>query len=148
MKEGLLSGGSITTINKELEKYNKEVDTICADVVKKIAGITVSNADSTRFQSILGDERTNNIAKLDSITKLNTENDDVKAAITNANGQKYIATLNMLNTLNKDSYTDDEAFTGLLKQKMEDTLNIVNGTNSVYYQLKEYVKTINEMTDK
>jgi hypothetical protein len=141
-KEGLLSGGSITTIMKELEKYNKEVDTICADVVKKISGITVSNADSIRFQSILGDERTNNIAKLDSITALNSTNDDVKAAIANANGQKYIATLNMLNTLNKDSYTDDEAFTELLKQKMADTLNIVNGTNSVYYQLKDYVKTI------
>jgi hypothetical protein len=141
-KEGLLSGASITTINNELDKYNKTVDTICADVVKKISSITVSNADSIRFQSILGDERTNNIAKLDSITELKSTNEDVKAAIANANGQKYIATLNMLNILNKDSYTDDEAFAGLLKQKMEDTLHIVNGSNSVYYQLKDYVKSI------
>jgi hypothetical protein len=141
-QEGLLSNSAITSINDTLKIYESEIDTICADSVKSMSSIKLSNAESVTFASILGDDDLKNTAKIDKITALKSTNDDVKKAIADVNGKKYVATLTMLNTMNKTSYPDDETFTALLKQQTQAAENIVSGTNSVHSQIKDYLKTI------
>jgi hypothetical protein len=141
-QEGLLSSTSINSINKALDVYDKAVDSICADSVKNISKIQLSTTDSVTFSPILADEALKNSAKIDKITALKSKSDEVKKALAQVNGKKYIATLNLLNSLNKDVYTDDETFTALLKQQTSAAQDIVSGSNSVYSQLKDYLKTI------
>ena len=141
-QEGLLSSSAITSINDTLKIYESEIDTISADSVKSMSSIKLSTAESVTFASILGDDDLKNTAKIDKITALKSTNDDVKKAIANVNGKKYIATLTMLNTMNKTSYPDDETFTALLKQQTQAAHDIVSGANSVHSQIKDYLKTI------
>lgn len=147
-QEGLLTSTAITSVKKALDDYNDKIDSICAENVKNISKIQLSQTDSIMFSSILGDEALKNSAKIDKIVDLKSKNEDVKKQITEVNGQKYIATLAMLNTINKDTYPDDETFSSLLKQQTNLCQEIVNGPNSVYSQLKDYLKTIEIASQK
>lgn len=142
-QEGLLSNTAVTTIENALGVYDSAVDTICAEGVKNIAKIPkLSQADSVTLTPLLGDEALKNSAKIDKIIALKSTNDDVKKEIANINSKKYMATLTLLNTINKESYPDDETFTALLKQQTNVAQEVVSGPNSVYSQLKDYLKTI------
>lgn len=142
IQEGLLSSTSVVTIENALNIYDSSVDTICADSVKNMSKLKLSQADSVTFSPILGDEALKNTAKIDKIIALKSSSDDVKKELAEVNGKKYIATLKLLNALNKEVYSDDETFTALLKQQTNVAQDIVSGPNSVSSQLKEYLKTI------
>ena len=142
IQEGLLSSTSVVTIENALNIYDSSVDTICADSVKNMSKLKLSQADSVTFSPILGDEALKNTAKIDKIIALKSTSDDVKKELAEVNGKKYIATLKLLNALNKEVYSDDETFTALLKQQTSATQDIVSGPNSVSSQLKEYLKTL------
>lgn len=142
IQEGLLSSTSVVTIENALNIYDSSVDTICADSIKNMSKLKLSQADSVTFSPILGDEALKNTAKIDKIIALKSSSDDVKKELAEVNGKKYIATLKLLNALNKEVYSDDETFTALLKQQTNVAQDIVSGPNSVSSQLKEYLKTI------
>lgn len=147
-QEGLLTNTAIINVKNTLETYDDKIESICADSVKNISKIKLSQADSITFSSILADEALKNSAKIDKITALKSTNDDVKKELTDVNGQKYIATSMMLNTINKESYPDDETFTALLKQQTNACQEIVSGPNSVYSQLKDYLNMIEIASQK
>ena len=147
-QEGLLSSTAVTNIESALASYDKTLNTICAESVKTISKLQLSQADSATFSPILGDEALKDSAKIDKIIALKSTSDDVKKTLVDINGKRYIATLTLLNTLNKDSYPDDETFTALLKQQTAAANNIVNGENSVYSQLKDYLKNISLASQK
>ena len=147
-QEGLLSSTAITNLENALDSYDKTIDTICADGVKSISKLQLSQADSVTFSPILGDDALKNSAKIDKIITLKSTSVDVKKALIDINSKKYSAVLTLLHTLNKDSYPDDETFTALLKQQTASAQNIVSGDNSVYSQLKEYLKTISNVQQK
>lgn len=147
-QEGLLTSSAITNVKNELETYDDKVDSICAESVKTISKLKLSQAESITFASILGDDALKNSAKIDKIIALKSTNDDVKKELTEINGQKYIATLMMLNKINKETYPDDETFTALLKQQTNACQEITNGPNSVHSQLKDYLKTIEIASQK
>lgn len=141
-KEGLLSNTYIINIKKALAVYDTEVEKICKENVETISKLKLSQADSVTFSPILGDKDLTHSAKIDKITALKSTNDDVKKTLVDINGKKYVALLTLLNTLNKETYTDDETFTALLKQQTASAINVVSGDNSVYSQLNDYLKTI------
>lgn len=149
IQEGLLSSTGITTVENALGVYDTTVETISADGVKNIAKIpNLSQADSVTLTPILGDEALKNSAKIDKVIALKSTNNDVKNEIANINSKKYMATLILLNTINKESYPDDETFTALLKQQTTVAQEVVNGPNSVYSQLKDYLKTVASASGK
>jgi hypothetical protein len=141
-QEGLLSSTAITSLENALDSYDKNVDTICSEGVKIISKLQLSQADSATFSPILGDEALKNSAKIDKIFALKSTSDEVKKAIIDINSKKYTAVLTLLHTMNKDTYPDDETFTALLKQQTYAAQSVVNGENSVYSQMKDYLKTI------
>ena len=141
-QEGLLSSTAITSLEDALDSYDKNVDTICSEGVKIISKLQLSQADSATFSPILGDEALKNSAKIDKIFALKSTSDEVKKAIIDINSKKYTAVLTLLHKMNKDTYPDDETFTALLKQQTYAAQSVVNGENSVYSQMKDYLKTI------
>ena len=145
-QEGLLSTTDMTTLENALDSYDKTIDTICSEGVKTISKLQLSQADSATFSPILGDEALKNSAKIDKIVALKSTSDEVKKALIDINSKKYNAVLTMLHTMNKDSYPDDETFTALLKQQTASAQNIVSGDNSVYSQMKDYLKTISSVS--
>ena len=148
VQEGLLSSTAITTLENALDSYDKTIDTVCSEGVKMISKLQLSQADSATFSPILGDESLKNSAKIDKIVALKSTSDEVKKALIDINSKKYSAVLTLLHTLNKDSYPDDETFTALLKQQNASAQNIVSGDNSVYSQMKDYLKTITVVSQK
>jgi len=147
-QEGLLSSTAITSLENALDTYDKSVDTICSEGVKTISKLQLSQADSATFSPVLGDEALKNSAKIDKLVALKSTSDEVKKAIIDINSKKYSAVLTLLHTMNKDSYPDDETFTALLKQQTAAAQNIVSGDNSVYSQMKDYLKTISSVGQK
>lgn len=147
-QEGLLSSTAITSLENALDSYDKNVDTICSEGIKMISKVQLSQADSATFSPILGDEALKNSAKIDKIIALKSTSDEVKKVLVDITSKKYTTVLTMLNTLNKDTYPDDETFTALLKQQTSAAQSIVNGENSVYSQMKDYLKTISNVAQK
>jgi hypothetical protein len=147
-QEGLLSSTAITSLENALDSYDKTIDTVCSEGVKMISKLQLSQADSATFSPILGDEALKNSAKIDKIAALKSTSDEVKKTLIDINSKKYSAVLTLLHTLNKDSYPDDETFTALLKQQTASAQNIVSGDNSVYSQMKDYLKTISVVSQK
>jgi hypothetical protein len=147
-QEGLLSSTAITTLENALEAYDKTIDTICSEGTKMISKLQLSQADSATFSPILGDEALKSSAKIDKIVALKSTSDEVKKALIDINSKKYTAVLTLLHTMNKDTYPDDETFTALLKQQTASAQNIVSGDNSVYSQMKDYLKTISSVAQK
>jgi len=145
-QEGLLSDSEKTSIQKALDDYTKAVETICDTGVKDLSKVTtLSKGDSVQLTPLIGDDATTNTAKIDKVSELKSANEDINKIIMNVNGQKYLAILTMLNTLNKTTYTDDQTFAELLKNQTGAAKNVITGDDSVYSQIKSYLKTISQV---
>ncbi len=148
MKEGLISSTAISSIENALKDYETSVNKICSDGIQSLVKAKMSQAESVTFAPILADEDLKDTSKIDKIIALKSTSEEIKKVIADIHGKKYTTTLTLLNTLNKDTYPEDETFTALLKQQTTSTHGIVSGDNSVYTQLKEYVKTISYLPSK
>jgi len=51
-QEGLLTNTAVTNVKNALETYDDKIESICADSVKNISKLKLSQADSITFSSI------------------------------------------------------------------------------------------------